>query len=59
MTVKIRLIIVNTALGLKWRPSNLSELTSMVFNMELTHLGSEASKYYQMVFVITFMKLQK
>ena len=26
-----------------WRPSSLSELTTMVIIMELTHLGSEAS----------------
>ena len=29
-----------------WRPSSLSELTPMLFNMGLTHLGSEASNYY-------------
>ena len=28
----------------KWRYPSLSELTPMVFNMELTHLGSDASK---------------
>ena len=28
----------------KWRPLSLSELTQMVFNKGLTHLGSEASK---------------
>ena len=27
----------------KWRPPNLSELTLVILNMELTHLGSEAS----------------
>ena len=27
----------------KWRPPSLSELTPMVFNTGLTHLGSEAS----------------
>ena len=26
-----------------WRPPSLSELTPMIFNMRLTHLGSEAS----------------
>ena len=26
-----------------WRPPTLSELTPMMFNMGLTHLGSEAS----------------
>ena len=28
-----------------WRPPSLSELTPMIFDMGLTHLGSEASKY--------------
>ena len=28
----------------KWRPPNLSELTPITFNKDLTHLGSEASK---------------
>ena len=28
----------------KWRPSSISELTPNIFNMGLTHLGSEASK---------------
>ena len=32
-------------IGIKWRPPNLSELTPMVFNPGLTHLGSEGSKY--------------
>ena len=26
-----------------WRPPSLSELTAMIFNTELTHLGSVAS----------------
>ena len=38
----------------KWEPPSHSELTIIydieltldIFNMELTHLGSEASKYY-------------
>ena len=29
-----------------WKLRNLSELTHITFNMELTHLGSEASIYY-------------
>ena len=33
-----------------WSPSSRSELTPMIFNMELTHLGSEASIYYVLVF---------
>ena len=28
----------------KWRPPSLNELTPMIINMGLTHLGSEASK---------------
>ena len=28
-----------------WRPSNLSELTPIIFNIELNHLGSEAPNY--------------
>ena len=28
------------------RPPSLSELTPIIFNMELTHLGSETSIYY-------------
>ena len=28
-----------------WRPSSLSELTPIVFNMELTHLGLEVFYY--------------
>ena len=30
-----------------WRPTSLSELTPIIFNMELTHLCSEVSKYQQ------------
>ena len=29
-----------------WRPPSLSELTQMIFNKGLTHLGSEASIYH-------------
>ena len=28
-----------------WRPPTLSELSQMIFNMGLTHLGSEVSIY--------------
>ena len=28
-----------------WRPPSLNELTQMIYNIELTHLGSEASTY--------------
>ena len=31
----------------KWMPPSLSELTTMIFNMGLTHLGSEASNIYR------------
>ena len=31
--------------GINWRPPSLSELTSMIFDIGLTHLGSEASNY--------------
>ena len=31
---------------IKWRPSSLSELTPMPFNMGLTHLGLDVSKCY-------------
>ena len=34
-----------TYINYNWRPPSLSELTPMVFNTGLTHLGSEASKY--------------
>ena len=30
---------------MKWRLSSLNEFTSIVFNTELTHLGSDVSKY--------------
>ena len=30
----------------KWRPPSLSELTPIMFNMEISYLGSEASKYH-------------
>ena len=32
-------------LNVKWRHPSLSELTPMLFNTGLTHLGLEASKY--------------
>ena len=34
--------------SVKWRPPSLSELTPIVFNTGLTHLGSEASIYTSM-----------
>ena len=33
----------------KWRPQSLSELTPMIFNIVLTHLGSEASNYIRVL----------
>ena len=33
-----------------WRPSILSELTPMIFNTELTHLGLEASVYLRVFY---------
>ena len=32
-------------LMLNWRPPSVSELTPIIFNTELTYLGSETSKY--------------
>ena len=36
---KIRNILMN------WRPTNQSDLSPIKYNMELTHLGSEASNF--------------
>ena len=44
-----------TTMDNKWRPSSLSELTLIIFNTELTHLGSEASKSYDEYLLITFL----
>ena len=38
------IIILYKDLSYKWRSPSLSGLTPIVFNMGLTHLGSEASK---------------
>ena len=35
-------------MAIKLRPPSLSELTRMIFNLGLTHLGSEAYKYQLM-----------
>ena len=40
---------------LELEASNLSQLTPIIFNMELTHLGSEASYYL----LISFMTMAK
>ena len=37
--IEIHQLIVN------WKPSSLSELIPIIFNIELTHFGSEASIY--------------
>ena len=36
------MIFINTLVPI-WRSSNLSKLTPIIFDTELTHLGSEAS----------------
>ena len=41
-------------LNIIWTPQSLSELTPILFNMELTHLGSNVSKYIQNFFYISF-----
>ena len=33
--------------SINWRSLSLGKLTPVVFNMELTHLGSEASNYQE------------
>ena len=33
----------------RWRPPSLSELTQMIFNTVLTHLGSEASRCHSSI----------
>ena len=38
-------------LNIFWRPPNLSELIIIVFNMELTHLGSEFSNNVFYLFI--------
>ena len=50
-TVLVAVLYINTSFVVtqyghnKWRPPSLSELTSMVFNTELIHLGSDPSKF--------------
>ena len=43
----IHVIVVNLSFKFhyKWSPPSLSELTPIIFNTELTHLGSDASNY--------------
>ena len=42
---KIQYIKFFVHIILIWSPSSLNELTQTIFDMELTHLGSEASIY--------------
>ena len=49
---------------IKWRPPSLSELTPMIFNLELTHLSSEVCKLYRvsllkLIFVTFFSHSKK
>ena len=37
---------------MNWRPTSLSELTPVIFKVELTHLDSDASNYYNTLFRI-------
>ena len=38
----------------KWKPPSLSELTPMIFDMGLTHLGLEATKSIMKLFLASF-----
>ena len=41
----------------KWRPPSLSKLTLIMFCIELTHLGSEISKYiHEMMHIKKFKR---
>ena len=40
---------------INWRPPRLSELTPIIFNIELAHLGSEASNYIIIIFKKDFL----
>ena len=42
-----------------WRPPSLSELTPMLFNMGLTHLGSETSIYTEYLYIYSIEMLVK
>ena len=44
---------------MKWSLPTLSELTSITFNIELTHLGSETSKYLISKILTYWMDIQK
>ena len=44
--IQFELLCRSSYIGISWRPPSLSELTLMLSNMGLTHLGSEASNYY-------------
>ena len=43
---KVDIYSISTSLKNNWRPSSLGELTPMIFNMGLTHSGSEASNLF-------------
>ena len=45
ISLSYKVFLRNGFLEDKWRPPSLSELTPIIFNMELTHLGTEASKW--------------
>ena len=45
----LKLVIIRNIIYI-WRLPSLSELTHMIFNMGLTHLGSEASIYPMLVY---------
>ena len=42
-----------------WRPPSLSELTPMIFNMGLTHSGSESSIYMSVIVNLLLQANQK
>ena len=60
--MKIRILFLITILSFKkskligyiWTPPSLSELSSMIYDMELTHLGSEAFISYCITNTINF-----
>ena len=42
--MKINLILICLLKSIIWKPSSISELTPVIYYVELTHLGSEDSK---------------
>ena len=55
---KFRIMFHNYMLQNKWRPLSISELTLIISNIELTHLGSKAFKY-KIKFQFNFLSLYK